>query len=59
MNFLSPGRVPSLEKNSTDVGAISSCSVQPLLKHLLYRKAVSQEVEGDAPSRVEMSDRYT
>ena len=36
---LSPSRSCSLEKNSTDVGARSSWSVQPRVNHLLSRKA--------------------
>jgi hypothetical protein len=41
---LLPSRSPSREKNLTDSGAISSCSVQPLVKHLLDQKAAFQVV---------------
>src|ERR1700733_11931629 len=38
---LSPSRLPSEEKNSTEAGASSSCNVQPRVNHLLSRKARS------------------
>jgi len=39
---LSPRRALSREKNSTRLGARSSCSVQPRVNYLLFRKADSQ-----------------
>jgi hypothetical protein len=38
---LLPMHFPSLEKNKTDFGAMSSWSVQPRLNHLLFAKACS------------------
>jgi hypothetical protein len=61
-SFFLPSRSPSREKNSTDNGAINSCSIQPQLNHRLFRKATSHVVSDDralvACAEVKMSDRY-
>lgn len=60
--YLLPSRSPSTEKNSTDVGANNSWSVQPRVNHLLCWNAGYQSCQTRlAPVRllVETSDRYT
>lgn len=48
---LVPILLPSLVKNSTAVGASSSCSVQPLVGHLLRRSAEGSSTEPETSDK--------